>query len=42
MVPILCRRPQAALGEPLSAFPSWFLQIECAGCGKGGDDERWQ
>ena len=23
-----------ALGEPLSAFPSWFLRIECDRCGK--------
>ncbi len=25
---------QEALGEPLSAFPSWFLRIECDRCGK--------
>ncbi len=23
-----------ALNEPFSAFPSWFLQITCDGCGK--------
>ena len=23
-----------ALGEPLGAFPSWFLRIECDRCGK--------
>ena len=23
-----------ALGEPLAAFPSWFLRIECDRCGK--------
>ena len=23
-----------ALGEPFSAFPSWFLRIECDRCGK--------
>jgi hypothetical protein len=23
-----------ALGEPLRAFPSWFLRIECDRCGK--------
>ncbi|MGA8197971.1 MAG: hypothetical protein WB902_31935 [Acetobacteraceae bacterium] len=23
-----------AMGEPLSAFPSWFLRIECDRCGK--------
>jgi hypothetical protein len=23
-----------ALGEPLAAFPSWFLRIECDHCGK--------
>jgi hypothetical protein len=26
--------PEEALGEPLSAFPSWFLRIECDRCGK--------
>ena len=25
---------QEALGEPLRAFPSWFLRIECDRCGK--------
>jgi hypothetical protein len=25
--------PQEALGEPLRAFPSWFLRIECERCG---------
>jgi hypothetical protein len=25
---------QEALGEPLGAFPSWFLRIECDRCGK--------
>ena len=25
-----------ALGEPFSAFPSWFLRIECDRCGKSG------
>ena len=23
-----------AMGEPFSAFPSWFLRIECDRCGK--------
>lgn len=23
-----------ALGEPFSAFPSWFLRVECDRCGK--------
>ena len=23
-----------AMGEPLAAFPSWFLRIECDRCGK--------
>jgi hypothetical protein len=23
-----------ALGEPLSAFPPWFLRMECARCGR--------
>jgi hypothetical protein len=22
------------LGEPLSAFPSWFIRVECDPCGK--------
>jgi hypothetical protein len=26
--------PAEALGEPLSAFPSWFLRIECDRCAK--------
>jgi hypothetical protein len=26
--------PQQALAEPFSAFPSWFLRIECDRCGK--------
>jgi hypothetical protein len=26
--------PEEALGEPLSAFPSWFLRMECARCGR--------
>ena len=26
--------PQEALSEPLRAFPSWFLRIECDRCGK--------
>jgi hypothetical protein len=26
--------PAEALGEPLRAFPSWFLRIECERCGK--------
>jgi hypothetical protein len=26
--------PAEALGEPLAAFPSWFLRIECDRCGK--------
>jgi hypothetical protein len=26
--------PQEALNEPLRAFPSWFLRIECDRCGK--------
>jgi hypothetical protein len=26
--------PEEALGEPLSAFPSWFLRMECATCGR--------
>ncbi len=26
--------PAEALGEPFSAFPSWFLRIECDRCGK--------
>jgi hypothetical protein len=26
--------PQAALGKPLSAFPSWFIRVECDRCGK--------
>jgi hypothetical protein len=25
---------QEALAEPFSAFPSWFLRIECDRCGK--------
>jgi hypothetical protein len=25
--------PAEALDEPLSAFPSWFLRMECARCG---------
>lgn len=25
---------QEALGEPLAAFPSWFLRITCGRCGK--------
>ena len=36
-----------ALGEPLSAFPSWFLRIECDRCGKvqmvnEGHAVRWR
>jgi hypothetical protein len=26
--------PAEALGEPLRAFPSWFLRVECERCGK--------
>ena len=26
--------PEEALGHSLSAFPSWFLRIECDRCGK--------
>ena len=26
--------PAEALDEPFSAFPSWFLRIECERCGK--------
>ena len=26
--------PAEALAEPFSAFPSWFLRIECDRCGK--------
>jgi hypothetical protein len=26
--------PAQALNEPFSAFPSWFLRIECDRCGK--------
>ena len=26
--------PAEALREPLAAFPSWFLRIECEHCGK--------
>jgi hypothetical protein len=26
--------PQEALQQPLRAFPSWFLRIECDRCGK--------
>ena len=26
--------PAEAMGEPFSAFPSWFLRIECDRCGK--------
>ncbi len=26
--------PAKALAEPFSAFPSWFLRIECDRCGK--------
>jgi hypothetical protein len=26
--------PQAAMLEPMRAFPSWFLRIECDRCGK--------
>ena len=26
--------PAEALGQPFSAFPSWFLRIECDRCGK--------
>ena len=26
--------PREALDRPLSAFPSWFLRIECDRCGK--------
>jgi hypothetical protein len=26
--------PAEAMGEPLAAFPSWFLRIECDRCGK--------
>jgi hypothetical protein len=26
--------PDEALNEPLSAFPSWFLRMECARCGR--------
>jgi hypothetical protein len=26
--------PEEALGEPLAAFPSWFLRITCDRCGK--------
>jgi hypothetical protein len=26
--------PAEALDEPFSAFPSWFLRIECDRCGK--------
>jgi hypothetical protein len=25
---------QEALDEPLAAFPSWFLRVECDRCGK--------
>jgi hypothetical protein len=25
---------QEALGEPLAAFPSWFLRLKCDRCGK--------
>jgi hypothetical protein len=25
---------EEALGEPLRAFPSWFLRVVCARCGK--------
>jgi hypothetical protein len=25
---------QEALDEPLRAFPSWFLRVECARCGR--------
>ena len=28
------KRPAEALAEPFSAFPSWFLRIECDACGK--------
>jgi hypothetical protein len=26
--------PAEALSEPFSAFPSWFLRVECDRCGK--------
>jgi hypothetical protein len=26
--------PQEAMQQPFSAFPSWFLRIECDRCGK--------
>ena len=26
--------PAEALAEPFSAFPSWFLRVECDRCGK--------
>jgi hypothetical protein len=26
--------PEEALAAPLSAFPSWFLRMECAVCGR--------
>jgi len=26
--------PTEALNEPFSAFPSWFLRVECDRCGK--------
>jgi hypothetical protein len=32
--------PAEALGEPFSAFPSWFLRIECDRCGKSADGQQ--
>jgi hypothetical protein len=32
-VPSTLRTPHA-LDEPFSAFPSWFLRVECERCGK--------
>jgi hypothetical protein len=34
MAPNSCRPPQEALDQPFSAFPSWFLRIECERCFK--------
>jgi hypothetical protein len=37
--------PAEALGEPLAAFPSWFLRIGCDRCGKvrmGSGSSSWR
>jgi hypothetical protein len=39
-------RAREALQQPLAAFPSWFLRIECGRCGKVMHNEmhaaRWR